>query len=163
MYFLFNITIRSHHLHTHSLLVAILFQILFFSSTDVFFCFVCLVLFCFCFLGPQPWHMELPRLGVKLEPQLKATATPDPSHIYDLHHSSWQRWILNPLREARDRTHNPMVPSQIHFCCVTRYNLHEINSIPKSIQFSDFFFFLSFLGPNPWHMEVVRLGGDSEL
>ena len=30
-----------------------------------------------------------------------------------LHHSSWQRWILNPLSEARDRTHSLMVPSQI--------------------------------------------------
>ena len=26
-----------------------------------------------------------------------ATATPDPSRICDLHHSSWQCWILNPL------------------------------------------------------------------
>ena len=33
-----------------------------------------------------------------------ATATPDPSHIYDLHHSSRQRWILNPLSEARDQS-----------------------------------------------------------
>ena len=28
-----------------------------------------------------------------------------------LHHSSWQRQILNPLREARDRTCNLMAPS----------------------------------------------------
>ena len=27
--------------------------------------------------------------------------------------------ILNPLREARDRTHNLMVPSRIRFCCTT--------------------------------------------
>jgi len=33
-----------------------------------------------------------------------------------LHHSSWQRQILNPLREARDLTCNLMVPSWIHFC-----------------------------------------------
>ena len=33
-----------------------------------------------------------------------ATATPDLSHICDLHHSSQQRQILNPLKEARDRT-----------------------------------------------------------
>ena len=26
----------------------------------------------------------------------------DPSHVFDLHCSSWQRWILNPLSEARD-------------------------------------------------------------
>ena len=28
----------------------------------------------------------------------------DPSHVCDLHHSSWQRRILSPLSEARDRT-----------------------------------------------------------
>ena len=52
--------------------------------------------------------MELPRLGVELEPQLPAyvtaTATQDPSWVYNLHHSSRQRWILNLLSEARDRT-----------------------------------------------------------
>ena len=30
------------------------------------------------------------------------TATPDLSRICDLRHSSQQRWILNPLIEARD-------------------------------------------------------------
>ena len=29
----------------------------------------------FGFLGPHPWHMEVPRLGVKLELQLPACAT----------------------------------------------------------------------------------------
>ena len=33
------------------------------------------------------------------------TATPDPSHVCNLHHSSWQCRILNPLDEARARTH----------------------------------------------------------
>ena len=45
------------------------------------------------------------------------TATWDPSHIYDLHHSSWQRRILNPLNQARDQTRNLMAPSRIHFHC----------------------------------------------
>ena len=31
----------------------------------------------------------------------------------DLHHSSWQRQILNPLSRARDRTRHLMVPGQI--------------------------------------------------
>ena len=31
-----------------------------------------------------------------------ATATPDPSHVCDLYHSSWQSQILNPMSEARD-------------------------------------------------------------
>ena len=55
----------------------------------------------FFFLGPNPQHMEVPRLGIKLELQLPAytTATQDPSCVCDLHGSSW---ILNPLSEARD-------------------------------------------------------------
>ena len=50
--------------------------------------------------------MEVSRLGVKLELQLPATATAawDPSHICNLHHSSWQHGILNPMNKARDRT-----------------------------------------------------------
>ena len=48
--------------------------------------------------------MEVPRLGGELELQLLAyttsTATPDPSHVCNLHHSSRQRRILNPLSEA---------------------------------------------------------------
>ena len=51
------------------------------------------------FLGPHSWHREVPRLGVESELQLlaysTATATWDLSHIWDLHHSSWQRQILN--------------------------------------------------------------------
>ena len=39
--------------------------------------------------------------------------------FWDLHHSSQQCRILNPLREARDWTRNLMVPSQTHFCCTT--------------------------------------------
>ena len=44
-----------------------------------------------------------------------ATATTEPSHICNQHHSSWQRWICNPLSKARDRTLHLTVPSQIHF------------------------------------------------
>ena len=47
------------------------------------------------------------------------TAIPDPSCIFDLHHSSRQHQILNPLSQARDRTDNLMVPSRICFCCAT--------------------------------------------
>ena len=67
--------------------------------------------------------MEVPRLEVQLELQLldyaTATAMPDPSCIRDLHHSSRQHQILNPLSEFRDRICNLKVPSQIHFCCAT--------------------------------------------
>ena len=62
----------------------------------------------FLFQGHTCEHMEVPRLGVKLELQLPAyttaTATPGLSRICDLHHSSWQYLILNPLSKARDQT-----------------------------------------------------------
>ena len=47
--------------------------------------------------------MEVPRLGVDSELQLQAYATAswDLICIFDLHHSSQQRRILNPLSEAR--------------------------------------------------------------
>ena len=72
---------------------------------DVLFVFLfCFVLFVF--LGPHPGYMEVPRLGVESELQLPActtaTATRDPSRVCGLHHSSRQRWILNPLSEAND-------------------------------------------------------------
>ena len=41
-------------------------------------------------------------------------------HVINLHHSSRQCKILNPLSKARDRTHIFMDASQIHFCCATR-------------------------------------------
>ena len=41
------------------------------------------------------------------------------SRVCDLHHSSPQRRILNPLSETRDRTHNPVVTGWICFCCTT--------------------------------------------
>ena len=53
--------------------------------------------------------MDVPMLGVKSELQLlvytTAMATPDPSHVFNLHCSSQQPWILNPLSEVRDQTH----------------------------------------------------------
>ena len=68
--------------------------------------------------------MEVPRLGVQLELQLPAyttaTAMPDPSLVCDLRYSSQQLRIPNPLGEARDQTHNLMVPSRIRFHHVTK-------------------------------------------
>ena len=53
--------------------------------------------------------MEVLRLGVESELQplayAAATGVQDPSHVCDLHHSSQQCQILNPLSEARDQTH----------------------------------------------------------
>ena len=113
------------------------------------FCFVLFFVFCFCFLGPHPWHMEVPGLGIKSELQrpVYATATSDLSRVCDLHHSSWQCWILNPLNKARDQTRSLMVSSRIRFHCATA-------GTP---------FFVFFLGSHPWHMEVPRLKLELQL
>ena len=77
----------------------------------------------FGFLGPYLRHKEVPRLGVQseLKPAAYTTATArwDPSCICELHPGSQQCWILNPLSEARDWTHNLMVTSWICFHCTT--------------------------------------------
>ena len=71
------------------------------------------------FLGSHPWHMEVLRLGLSSELQLPAftttTAMWDLSCVCDPYHRSQQRQILNPLSEARDQTHNLVVPSRIHW------------------------------------------------
>ena len=63
--------------------------------------------------------MEVSRWGVELELQLPAyttaTAAWDPSHIYDLHHSSRQCQILNSLSEARGRTCILIDVSWVHY------------------------------------------------
>ena len=63
--------------------------------------------------------MEVLGLGVESELQLPAyataTETQDSSHIFIIHHSSWEHQILNPLSEARDRTHILTDTSQVHY------------------------------------------------
>ena len=76
-----------------------------FKIIFLLFCF----LFCFvCFLGPHPSHMEVPRIGVESELQLlaytTAPATWDLHCVCDLHPSSRQCWIPDPLSKARDWT-----------------------------------------------------------
>ena len=83
-----------------------------------------------CFLRPHLQHMEGPRLGVESELRLPvsptATGTQDLSLFCKLHHHSGQRWILNPLIKARDRTHILTDINLVH-------NLlsHNGNSNPK--------------------------------
>ena len=88
----------------------------FFLMNGLFYLFI-FILF-FCFIGPHPQHMKVPRLGVKSELQLlaytTATAMWDPCCIFSLYHSSWQHQILNLLSEARDRTPIFMDTSQVH-------------------------------------------------
>uniref|UniRef100_A0A4X1VQB1 Protein-L-isoaspartate(D-aspartate) O-methyltransferase n=1 Tax=Sus scrofa TaxID=9823 RepID=A0A4X1VQB1_PIG len=68
------------------------------STGSLFFFFFCL----FVLLGPHLWHMEVPRLGVQSR---SCSFRPQPR--------PQQCQILNPLSEARDRTCNLMVSSQI--------------------------------------------------
>ena len=72
------------------------------------------------FLGLHLWHMQVPRLGAELELQLPAyttaTAMWDLSSICDLHQSSWQCRVLNPLNEAREQSHVPMDTSWVPYC-----------------------------------------------
>ena len=42
------------------------------------------------------------------------TAVPDPSRVYDLHHSSWQCQIFNPLSKANFQIHVLMDTSWFH-------------------------------------------------
>ena len=74
----------------------------------------CLILFFvlfYSFLRLYPPHMEVPRLGLKLQllayATATATATPDPSLACNLCPSVQQHWILNPLSEARDQNSHP--------------------------------------------------------
>ena len=61
------------------------------------------------FLLPHLQYMEFPGLGGQIgavaTASAMATITPDASLPCDLPCSLWQSWILNPLSEARDRTH----------------------------------------------------------
>ena len=81
---------------------------------------------------------EVPRLGLKLEllplAYARATAMPDESQICNLHYSSRQCQILNPLSEARDRTCNLMVPSRICFHCSTTGTPQGCILIPSSFR-----------------------------
>ena len=64
--------------------------------------------------------MDDPRLGAVLELQLRAyataTAMQDLNVVCNLHHSSWQLQILNPLSEARDQTSFLMDNSCGRYC-----------------------------------------------
>ena len=77
--------------------------------------------FFFFSLGPHPWHVEVPRLGIKWELQLPAyttaTATRNLSHICELHCISRQHQIPKPLCKARNQICILMDTSQIRSCC----------------------------------------------
>ena len=65
----------------------------------------------FGFLRLHLQHMEVHSLGAASELELpgytRATATWDPSRVCDLHHSSWQHWILIPLERGQESNPHP--------------------------------------------------------
>ena len=96
-----------------------------FSDLEQIFSSVHVIKLSFFFFRLHLQHMEVSSLGVTSELQLLAyaiaavTAMQDPSCIYDLHYSSQQRQILNPLTKARDRIRNLIVPSRIRLHSTT--------------------------------------------
>ena len=71
-----------------------------------FILFYFILFFVFCLFRAAPVAYG----GSQARGLIRATAT-------GLHHSSQQRRIGNPVSEARDQTHNLMVPIQIRFYC----------------------------------------------
>ena len=53
------------------------------------------------------------RVEWELQLLVYATAMPDLICVCELHNSSWQHCILNPLSKARDQTRIPMVSSWV--------------------------------------------------
>ena len=74
---------------------------------QVLLCLFSLQTICFTFYRDEPeaqgssWAQD--QIGAAVEAY--ATATQDPSCLWELHGSLWQRQIFNPLSGARDRTH----------------------------------------------------------
>ena len=88
--------------------------------TQIKYCVFIYLIFIFCLFCPfraAPVAYEGSQAGVASELLLLAyaTATRDPSCSFDLHHSSQQCRILNPLSEATNRTLNLMVLIWIGF------------------------------------------------
>ena len=76
----------------------------------------------------------------------------------DLHHSSQQRQILNPLNEASDQTCNLMVPSWICFRCATT-GIPWLFFYFWTNNFVHLFLFCwAIFLPCPWHAEVPGPG-----
>ena len=71
------------------------------NGSVLLFCFVLFLLF-----RATPAAHRGSQVRGRIETTAYATATAmwDPRRFCDLHHSSWQRQILNPLSKARDGT-----------------------------------------------------------
>ena len=86
---------------------------------DPFCCYCCCCCFVWFFKAvPAIYGSSQARgwMELQLPAYPTATETQDLSHVCELHHSSRQHWILNPLIEARDQTHVLMDISWVHYC-----------------------------------------------
>ena len=92
--------------------------------------------------------MELPRIGFNSELQLlahpTATATQNPSLIWDQRHCSRQPWVLNALSKAKDWTRILMDTSWV-------YNLLSHNGN------SEFFFLYGTVMMDRHHYAFVKI------
>ena len=110
--------------------------------------------------------MEVPRLGVQLELQppdyATAIAMCDQSCVCNLHHSSQQCWVLNPLSKARDHTDILMDASWVAtmetpifflkisclllstsiLCKIIKYQIFLLRSSPNALQHIAMEFFI---------------------
>ena len=116
-----------------------------------FFCFV----LSFAFSGAAPVAYGSSQARGQIGAYTRATATQDPSCIRDLHHSSQQRRILNLLSKVR-------VEPATSWFAVGFVNHCTMTGTPRFVCFCLCFCFC-FLGPHPQHMEVPKLGVQSEL
>ena len=119
----FSFQHQSQHLRSSYILSSTMYPCISYQTLPVKFSIFPVFCVCVCLLfRAAPTECGVPRLGVEWELQLqaytKAAVTQDPSRVSNLHHSSWQYQILNPLSEARDQT-LIMGTNQIHFCCAT--------------------------------------------
>ena len=125
----------------------------------------------FLLLGLHSGHVEVPRLGVRLELQLlaTATATPDLSRLrptpqlvaVPCPHGYWLG--LLPLSHNRNYLSDFFL---VKFASLVGVNLHLIYKIIALLRYNSYvknrLRFFPFLWPHPQHMEVLRPGIESE-
>ena len=87
------------------------------ASTELFYF---IIYFCFLLFRATPLAYgssqargRIGAVAASLHTYTTDKETQDPNCVCDLHHSSRQSWILNPLSKTRDRSRNLMVPSHI--------------------------------------------------
>lgn len=138
-------------------------------------------LFIFCFWGPHPWHMEVPRLGVESELQLPAhttaTAVQDLICVFDLTPQLTATPDLWPTEGGQGLNPQPHDSSWIHFHCAifsflrrlhtvcysgcTNFHSHQqCSRIPFFSHLRQHLLFLFFGGGTPRYLEVPGQGSN---